>query len=477
MNKTLMIVIGILFLIVLVNNSCFVVDELHSAIIIQMGEPKGKPILDAGLKWKIPFIQQAILFDKRILEWDGNPKEITTRDKKFIFVDTTARWRIVDPLEFYRTVHNEEGAQRRLDGIIDGITQTIISNGPLSETVRNNNREMVYSEEFPNYLLFRPEDFKDLKKFVEKLGADKDPLSKYIKSKFTAKTQKFLEKYAERKHKNEKKISRGLERAIVNKINQLMQGNSLYSPERFKGIDLSEEVAAKTQEQLRGISLFKLNRNLLEEAYPNSIGSNQYSTQIQGDEYLRQANIKIENGREKINELILERARKEAKRFGIEIIDVLIKRINYTEGVRRQTYKRMISERQKVAKRYRAEGQADALRIRGRLEELRQKIRSGSVRKSKEIRGKADAEAIRIYAENYKKNPEFYTFLKTLENYRESIGKNTIFVLSTRNEYLQYLKSSTGHTFLKNKEKIVVPVKKSEAKKVEKTTNNSEKSK
>lgn len=313
MKKTWIILLSIVFILgVVVWNSLFVVDEFQSAIVVEFGKPV-RTISNAGLQWKYPFIQNVLLFDKRIRAWDGEPNQIPTRDKKFIWVDTTARWRIGDPLKFYTTVSNENGARRKLDDIIDGITRDVISNVVLIEVVRNTNRELQYSEDF----------------------------------------------------------------------------NQEGEEDRV----LHEKLTLKT-------------------------------------------------GREKITEQILKESKNNLKDMGIEIIDVLLKRVNYTEEVRQKIYARMSSERKKVAERSRAEGQGERAKILGLMEKEVQVIRSESYRQAEEIKGKADAEAARIYAESYTQDPSFYAFWKTLQNYKDTIDDKTFLLLSTKNEYLKYLKGS-----------------------------------
>ncbi|OGC05643.1 HflC protein [candidate division KSB1 bacterium RBG_16_48_16] len=137
----------VLLAIILVSDAVFIVDETKQVIITQFGEPIGQPITSAGLHAKIPFIQKTTFFEKRIMEWDGDRNQIPTQDKKYLLVDTFARWRIVDPLKFYQSVNNERNALGRLDDIIDGITRDFISENMLIEVVRNSNREMTITSE------------------------------------------------------------------------------------------------------------------------------------------------------------------------------------------------------------------------------------------------------------------------------------------------------------------------------------------
>ena len=127
--------------------SAFVVDETEQAIITQFGRPVGEPIMTPGVHLKVPFIQTVHFFDKRFLEWDGSPNQIPTKDKRFIWVDTYARWRIHDPLLFYQRVQNERGAHTRLDDILDGQTRNVIANNNLVEIIRTTNRKFEASAE------------------------------------------------------------------------------------------------------------------------------------------------------------------------------------------------------------------------------------------------------------------------------------------------------------------------------------------
>ena len=288
-------------------NSAYLVTETQQAVITQFGEPVGGAVREAGLHWKAPFIQQVHYFEKRILEWDGYPSEIPTKDKKFIWVDVTARWRIVDPLKFLQTMLHEGNAQSRLDDIIDGVTRDHITRFETPEIIRSSNR--------------------------------------------------ILE------------------------------------------IDIKEEDIS-------------------------SEGSFE----------------KTEVGRDAITRQILEQARKIVADYGIELVDVRVKRINYIESVQRRVFERMISERKRAAEKLRSEGQAFRMEIEGQKERELKRIYSEAYRKAQEIKGKADAEATNIYAEAYSKDPEFYTFLSTLESYPQGL-KDSRLILSTDSDFLKYLKS------------------------------------
>ena len=286
----------------------FIVDETKQAIITQFGKPVGKPIVTAGLHFKTPLIQKAHYFDKRLLDWDGDPNQIPTKDKKYIWVDTTARWKIADALKFLQSVSNEMGAHARLDDIINSATRDVITGHLLVETVRDTNITL-------------------------------------------------------------------------------------------KAAEAGEDVV------------------ITEEAVE-----------------------KIEVGRQMLEGVILEKASKLAPQYGINLVDVRIKRINYVEAVRRKVYERMIAERKRAAEKYRSEGQGRHAEIEGqRGKELKQ-ITSEAYKTAQGLKGKADAEAIKIYADAYEKDADFYAFVKTLETYQNTIDENSTIILTTDSDYYRYLK-------------------------------------
>ena len=292
----------------------YTVDETEQAVITQFGKPIGKPITEAGLHFKKPFVQKVQYFDKRLLEWDGDPNQIPTKDKKYIWVDNTARWKIIDALKFLQTVTNEQGAHNQLDAIINSATRDAITSNRLVEAVRNSNR------------------------IIDEANNEKD------------------------------------------------------NPGRDVVI---------TDQALEPIS----------------------------------------KGRENLEIAILNRARELAPEYGIELVDVRIKRLNYVKGVREKVYDRMIAERKRAAEKYRSEGQGRRAEIDGERGKELKSISSNAYRKAQILKGKADAEVTKIFAEAYSKDPEFYSFIKTLETYKKSIDGNTTIVLSTDNDYFNELTS------------------------------------
>lgn len=297
-----------LILLILISKPFYTIDETKQVVITQFGRPIGEPIKQAGLHVKMPFIQKVNYFEKRLLEWDGNPAEILAKDKKFILVDTYARWRIANPLKFFTSVVNENGAQTRLDNVIEAATRDAITSNVLIEVVRNSNRE------------------------------------------------------------------------------QQMAENDL---------------------------------GLASEGVMDSISVGR---------------VELANG-------ILNAATEKISEFGIELVDVRIKRINYIEDVRNKVFERMIAERLRIAEYYRSEGMGKKAEIEGKMEKELQKITSEAYRTAQELMGEADAEAIKIYADAYERDPDFYSFVKSLDSYKSTLDEKTWLLLSTDSDYLKYMKN------------------------------------
>ncbi len=293
----------------LLSGAFYTVKETEQVVITQFGKPVGKPVTTPGLKMKMPFVQTAYAFEKRFMEWDGDPNQIPTKDKRFIWVDSYARWRITDPLLFFQRLNNEGGAQSRLDDILDGETRNTIAKHELIDVVRSTNRPFVVAEDVA---------------------------------------------------------------------------------------ELSQPEAAE----------------------------------------------RVEFGRDKLTDEVLQNARRRTGDLGIEILDFRIKQINYVDAVRQEVYARMISERKRIAERYRSEGAGEAARIAGEKERELRIIESEAYRQAQEIRGKADAAASDIYAAAYNRDPDFYRFLKSMGTLEESFDADTLLLLSTDSELLKYLNAA-----------------------------------
>jgi len=312
---TVLAVLGIGTFVVM--SSIYTVSEVQQAIITQFGEPVGAPVRTAGLKVRIPFIQDVNLIDKRVLEWGGTPTDMPTKDKLYISVDLFARWRIVDPLQYFLRLRDERSAQSRLDDILGSETRNAVAKHELIEIIRTTK--------------------------------DRVPLRDTV-------------------------------------------------------------LAGAGPEQ--------------------GVGSL----------------VPIQKGRKVVEQQIFAAAAEKVRVFGIELLDIRFKRINYNESVRPKIYDRMISERRQIAERYLSEGNGEAARIRGdRVRDLN-KIQSEAYRQVEEIRGVADAKATEIYSKAYNQSPaavEFYDFTRTLQSYKSIIGTNTTLVLSTRSDLFKFLEGVT----------------------------------
>lgn len=312
MSKSKFIIPGIILIVLLftISSSIYIVNEKEQVVITQFGRPIGDAVTTPGINFKIPFIQDVNVFDKRYLEWDGDPNQIPTKDKKFIFIDTYARWHITDPLQFYKRLTNERGAQSRLDDILDGETRDYIANHNLEETVRNSNRVPI----------------------------------------------------------------------------------------------VTDTITEPTTDTLVDITV----------------------------------------GREKIEKLILKTANERASDLGIAILDFKIKRLNYVEEVRDQVFKRMNSERFRIADKFRSEGQGEASRINGEKVRDLKSIQSTAFEEAEKIMGKADAAAAAIYSDAYNQSAiskNLYTFLKSMETFEKTFDEQTSIIISTDSELFKFLKS------------------------------------
>jgi len=303
-------IISIVAIIILASATFYVVDIKSQAVITQFGKPV-KVVTDPGLNAKTPFVQKVRYFEKRIMEWDGEPSDILTRDKENIDVNTWARWKIVDPLKFYTSLGMEGRGQGVLDEVIESAVKNIVSSYTLNEILRDTNRKLEY-------------------------------------------TTKELEK-----------------------------------AEMAKRVNITEG-RGKLVGQIKSMA----NHGLSE-------------------------------------------------RYGLELIDVRIKHINYVQTVIPKIFDRMRSERIRIASKYESEGRREEAEILGSMKKELDGIESEGYKKAAETRGEADAEVIMIYANAYNKAPEFYSFTKTLETYEKTIDTNTRLYLNTDSDYYQYIKSYT----------------------------------
>ncbi len=307
LNGLYLLLAGVLLLMVL--DGFYILPEGRQAVITQFGAPVGQPVTEAGLKMKMPFLHRVRLFEKRILIWDGYPNEIPTNDKTFIYMDTTARWRIKDALQFLQAAGSEERVQTLLNDIINGAVRDMVNQNDLIEIIRSSD------------------------------------------------------------------------------------WNSEYVVDTSSASDLTKPP---------------------------------------------------KKGRDVISKLVLEQASKDALKYGIELIDVMFKRVNYIDSVRKRVYDRMISERKRIAAEKRSQGEGRKAEILGKVERELKEITSEAKRQATEIRGQADAEASRLYGETYSGHAEFYSFQKSLESYQSIIGGNTSLVLSPEAELFKHLQSPSA---------------------------------
>jgi membrane protease subunit HflC len=310
--RNILIVILALAALVLSSGSMYTVNEIEQVIITQFGKPVGEPIADAGLKLKVPLIQDVNRIERRILEWDGATTDMPTKDKLYVSVDLFARWRITDPMQYFLRLRDERSAQSRLDDILGSETRSAVAKHELIEITRTTK--------------------------------DRTPL----------------------------------------------QDESL---------------------QNAGSSVGVL--------------------------------VPIKKGREAIEREIYEAAAPKVGVFGIELLDIRFKRINYNESVQPKIYDRMISERRQIAEQFRSQGNGEAARINGNRERDLLRIQSEAYRKVEEIRGEADARATEIYASAYNQSPaavSFYEFTRTMEVYKSVITTNTTLILSTESDLFKFLK-------------------------------------
>ena len=316
MNRFMQLAILVVLVIgvYVLKSSIYTVNEVEQVIITQFGKPVGAPVTDAGLKFKVPFVQEINPIDKRVLEWDGAPSDMPTKDKLYISVDLYARWRITDPLQYFLRLRDERSAQSRLDDILGSETRNAVAKHELIEIIRTSKNRVPLRDELLT-------------------NAERD-----------------------------------------------------------------------------------LNMGTL---------------------------VPIQKGRKQVEQEIFAAAAEKVRVFGIELLDIRFKRINYNESVRPKIYDRMISERRQIAERFLSEGNGEAARIRGNRVRDLNKIQSEAYRKVEEIRGTADAKATEIYAKAYNQSPEavkFYEFTRTMQSYKSIITENTTLVLSTDSDLFKFLK-------------------------------------
>ncbi|MDR2069035.1 MAG: protease modulator HflC [Spirochaetaceae bacterium] len=321
---TAMVVIVVIIIGILVAGPFYVIDEGEQAVIVQMGKLVDV-VTDAGFHLKMPFIEEVVRYPKRIMAWNGEQKSMPTREKQYIWVDITARWRISDPKKFYESISTVGAAYSKLAEIIDSEVRTVIAENYLRETVRNSNIIMERSGTAD----------------ALGIGVELDP----------------------------------------ELITDSIQPDTTYEP--------------------------------------------------------------IQKGRRQLAEEILSRSRRMVPEYGIELIDVVARQIRYSDELTQSVYARMIKERNQIAQAFRSEGEGKKAGWLGRMDNERRSVLSAAYEKAEAIRGAADAEASRIYAEAYNQDRNFFDFWRAVESYRTTIPKFEK-TLSTDMDYFKYLYSPQG---------------------------------
>ncbi len=323
-SKLTLTLFTIAIIIFLTVSSTYTVNEVEQVIITQFGKPIGDPILSSGLKLKLPFVQNVNPIDKRVLEWDGSPSDMPTKDKLYIAVDLFARWRITDPLQYFLRLRDERSAQSRLDDILGSEIRNAVAKHELIEIIRTTKNRVPLLD--------------------------------------------------------------------------------VFLTEAERALDMGSLVP-------------------------------------------------IRKGRKLVEKEIFTAAAEKVRVFGIELLDIRFKRINYNESVRPKIYDRMISERRQIAERFLSEGNGEAARIRGNRVRDLDKIQSEAYKKVEEIRGEADARAAEIYTKAYNKNDravEFFEFTRTMSSYKPIITQNTTLVVSTGSDLFKFLKGMSTDVTPKN---------------------------
>ncbi|MFO8073366.1 MAG: protease modulator HflC [Polyangia bacterium] len=404
------VAVVLLLALIVVNSALYTVGEAEQIVIVRFGEVIGDAVTEPGLHVKTPFIDEARRFERRWLEWDGDPSQTTTLDKRYISIDIFARWRIDDPLVFIEKLRDENSAMGRLDDIIDNAIRNVIANHALIEAVRSSNRKFLETDEEARASGESASD----EEATQDDAQDQDP--------------------GERDQAAE-------EEAAESPQEEGAEGGS--------DIEAGEDSDAGTAGADAGLPALA-DAGLGEKPPPRDLPppselTRQRDIEKTSDLAVGEAKIPaIEAGRDELTDLILEKASPKAAELGIDLKDVRIKRIGYIESVRVKVFDRMISERQRVAEAFRSQGRGLSAEILGRKEKELKKIRSGAYRRAEEIRGRADAKAARIYAEAYNVDPEFYEFVKTLESYGQTFDEETWLLMTTESDYARRIRRMSG---------------------------------
>ena len=331
MNKkltTILLTVIVLSVILIMMGPFYILEEGQQSVVIRFGKIVNAE-QEAGLKFKMPFVDNVVKYSDKILAWDGEAQRIPTKENLFIWVDTTARWKISDPAKFYASVTSYERAYGRLDEVIDSSVRTIVSKNYLREAVRNSNQINL----------------------EEKAAAE------------------------------------------------------------TVGIEGSDEEDTSMQQELKELANFAESKT-------------KYET--------------IDKGRLNLSDEMFVAAKILTPEYGIELIDIIIRQIRYSDDLTESVYNRMIKDRNQIAQAYRSFGEGKKAEWLGKLENEQKSILSGAYKTSEEIKGKADAEATKIYSESYAKDRDFFEFWRSIESYKKTLPKFSK-TLTTDLEYFKYL--------------------------------------
>jgi membrane protease subunit HflC len=321
---TVLVVVAVLVILFLITGPFYVISEGEQAVVVQFGKIV-RVETDAGLKIKVPFVDNVVKYPKKIMAWDGEAQRLPTAENQFIWVDTTARWKIMDPKLFYESVGTLTAAASRLDDVIDSEVRKIVSRNQLREAVRNSN--------------------------------------------------------------------------VINEIERV----NVYQTQGEEGTE-----------------------ELSEELYTD-----------------RAAQDEIAKGRTALSREMLAGAGSITPQYGIELIDIVIRQIKYSDDLTESVYRRMIAERNRIAQAFRSDGEGQKARWMGQMQRELNKIQSEAYETSQNIKGRADATAANIYAAAYRQDAEFYRFWKSIESYRQILPKFRK-TLTTEPDYFDYLYDDRG---------------------------------
>ncbi len=324
---TVLVVAAIVVIVFFLLGPFYIVQEGEQAVVTRFGEIVAST-QRAGLHFKTPAVDTVTKYSKKVLSWDGDPSLVPTAENQFIWVDTTARWRISDPVKFYSSVTTMGSAFNRLDTVIESSIKTVISQNQLREAVRNSN--------------------------------------------------------------------------IINEIQRASLATDT------------------TGEDLAGIGELA-NLTVTDQKQPT-----------------------VDHGRRSLSTEMLNAARKVTPEFGIDLIDIIIRQIRYSDDLTESVYNRMVAERKQIAQAYRSYGEGRKQAWLGKMQNEKQAILSEAYAKSEEIRGQADAKAAQIYSTAYKQSPGFYDFWRAIESYRKTLPQFSK-TLTTDMDYFRYLYSPNGN--------------------------------